>query len=135
MTDDVERNPSATLDQIRDGGTRLVITARTRIEELKRALDEGRFTEAMERLSEVHTALGRLSNAEQQLGVHAKTTIVRAKNLEEGMHLGPGKVTKVEVDSHKCAHSDDHVIVTVAWEDGEEVKYDGDDELLVSHED
>lgn len=127
-----EKNPAATLDRIRDGGINLVLVTRARIRELQEALDEGRFSDALERLGEAHTALSRLAGAEDTLGKLARSTIVRARDLVEGMLVGPGPLSEVEVEETECTScAGNHCRVTLRWDNGAEREHDGSDEVLV----
>lgn len=129
-----ERNAAVTLDEIRDGGAKVLTLMRQRLAEVAHALDEGRFADAYERSAELYGGIGPLANAEANLAAQTRSSIVRAEDVEIGMHIGKGKVTDKEITRHQClGHSDDHVIVVLTWEGGEAHSYNGSDQVVVRH--
>lgn len=134
--EDQERHPAKTLDDIRAGGAKLLLMCQTKYKELGEAMERGLFMDAANRASELHSDISRLAQAESSLASLTRSSVVRAADIEEGMHVGPGKVTSVEIDSHKClGHQGDHVVVTLKWGDELIHTYDGDDQMVVHNVD
>lgn len=109
------------LDKLPNGAAVLLHIALDRVDEIKRALEEGRFTDAAHHLEELRGKVTPLAHAEATLGSFAeRTSVVRAKKIRVGMHVyGWGDV--VAVDSKHCEHqageSHEHVLITIDGED------------------
>ena len=122
---------SGTLDRIREGGTNLVLTARQRIGELNRALDNGRFNEAFTVGQSLIEKLGHLAAAQAALGRLADASIVRAGDLEPGMWIpDAGQVSEVGPCSNCERQECDNI--TITFESGHRVTMDCDDEVAVT---
>jgi hypothetical protein len=134
MADLTDRNATETLDRIRDGGQRLIFLALAGMDEVRRALEEGRFDDANARAREVAGKTHALAAAESTIGVFAMTQLIRASSLVQGMLVeGYGRVGTVDVGQHECeSGADPHVVVTVRFETGPERTFDGTTELLVT---
>lgn len=130
MSDD--RNAATTLDEIRQGAVKALSLMRQRIAEVTEALDEGRFTDACERCAELYGGMGPLAAAEASFATLTRSSIIRAEDVEVGMHVGKGKVTDKDVTRHQClGHKGEHTIIVLTWENGEAHSYNGSDQVVV----
>ncbi len=128
-----DQNAARTLDNIREGGSKLLVTARTRLAEVGQALDEGRFVYAQGRCADLFGKVKALADAEAALGALAHLAIIRAEDLREGMTVGEFKIVGVRVDRSACpTGGHEHVQVTVKWHDDSEEIYDGAQEIAVA---
>jgi hypothetical protein len=128
-----EKNAAATLDQIREGGTFLVSVAMERLEDVKLALQAGRFDDAHDRAAELMGRLAPLSQAQQYLGTFAQSYVARAVDVTEGMVLRSwGTVTNVERETVPVAGDDPHLHVKIHVEGEDEPKVvNGEQEIIV----
>jgi hypothetical protein len=128
--------PADTLDTIRDGGTVLLTICHARLEDTKRALEAGHFSEAQDRASELAEKLRLLAFAETNVAAFSGKYLVRAEDVEEGTHLTSwGTVVGKHVEEVECATPGrKHVHVTLKFDDGSEHTLHGDQELLGAHE-
>lgn len=132
MADHAHSSPAATLDLIREGGTTLVNVCYSRLNEVKRALEDGNFNDAHNRTNELAEKLRLLAFSQANLGAFAGTFLTRADDVEEGMKLsGWGMVIGKEREEAECSTPGrTHVHVTLKLEDGTEHVMDGETELL-----
>lgn len=131
-----DKSPSHTLDQIREGGVKVLAIAHSRLGEVEAALDRGEFGEALSRTQDLLAKLSALASAEAALGAMAHMEIVRAEDVTTGMFVHHGPVTDVEIQRTACASGGgDHVTVVLSWEDGASFTCKGDQELLVARTD
>ncbi len=127
-----DRNPATTLNEVREGAVKMLLVVQERLAEVGAALERGQFIEAASRCDELHNKLAHLAGAEHVFANLLRTHIVRAENVEEGMRIGSGTITSVDVQRHSCmGRTDDHVVVELKWDNGHEQSFDGDDELVV----
>lgn len=120
-----------TLDNIRAGGANVLLSARQRINEAVRALDDGEFLEAEERLTESAALVHLLAGSQKTLGL-ATGHIIRARELEVGMTMTDiGEVTRVEPED--CGHQacPGHFLVTIGPSGNPPLKLDGDATVFV----
>lgn len=108
------------LDKIPVGAGVLVHVALDRVDDVRRALEEGRFSDAEHHTNELIGKLRPLAHAEATLGSFAdRTSVVRAKDLREGMHVyGWGDVKDIALKhcESQAGEQHDHVLITI---DGE----------------
>lgn len=127
------KTAAATLDKVREGGTIIVNLTRQRLKEAGEAVDEGRFNDAARNMQEALTKLQSLAHAEAALGELADgTRIIRAKDVEEGMHLiAYGVVTKR--GQHECARpgATNHTHIDLSFEDGEDAEFHAEQEVAI----
>ena len=133
---DRDQNAAAKLEQIREGGSYVLMLARERLTACLEALDQGRFDVADTRCREALHKVAQLAAAENNLGTMAgNTRVVRACDVTEGMNvMNWGTVANIERDEHEHAGADEpHVVLTLhfAEANAEEVRVDADCELLV----
>jgi hypothetical protein len=93
-----EGNPAVALDRIRSGGNVLCATARSRIIDVTKALDEGDFQEALRAATSLVNKLHHLASAVQSLGSFADAYIVKCDEIEVGQKVvDVGEVTEIDV--------------------------------------
>lgn len=124
----MEQNAADTLDRIRVGAGNLLLTAQHRIVEVKQALDEGRFTDAMQAAHSLNEKLSHLAYAQEKMGLLGDNNrIVRVGELENGMVVpGVGEIS--EVGPCPGCGDDHNVSFTVA---GSKMVLDRDLEMVV----
>lgn len=84
------------LDQIRTGGSHLLLIANQRVNEVRTALEKGQFGEAMEACNALLQKLAQLSQAQTAMGLLAQNTLMRVGELRNGMVLpGIGPISDV----------------------------------------
>lgn len=130
---DMTDQPSAArqLDAIRNGSANMLLTIRHRINEATKALDDGEFTSAQQRLQEALQCIGPLAHSQAYLAIADTSRMIRAAGLESGMTMtGVGEIT--EVSTVECEHEDcpGHYVVTVAGFE-QPVVLDGDNAVYV----
>lgn len=109
------------LDKFPVGAGVLVHVALDRIDDVRKALEEGRFSDAEHHTQELLGKLRPLTHAEAALGSFAdRTTVVRAKELRVGMHVyGWGDVK--DIDRKHCevqaGEQHEHILITIDGED------------------
>jgi len=125
--------PSAarTLDAIRSGGQQLIMLTNRRMDDARKALQQGDFSSVVSFLQGAVSSVAPLANAQSFIGIACEGRIVRARDLEPGMDLVRiGTVTGVEVRECQAADCDGHVKVTVG--EHEPLDLTGDVELWVA---
>lgn len=126
-----------TLDAIRLGGQRMMLAARGRMTELSRALDEGRFNEAMTYVGELQHLIGPLATAEARMMPFHDTHLVRASETAIGMKIkAMGTIESREVETTPCMGGDhEHTVITLHFEGNPTpMQVNGSDELLALNE-
>jgi hypothetical protein len=110
------------LDKLPQGAAVLVHVAQDRIDDVSKALSEGRFGDAEHHCQELLHKLRPLSHAEATLGSFAdRTSVIRARDLREGMHVyGWGDVKVIELkhcETQGSTEQHDHILITIDGED------------------
>lgn len=84
------------LEEIRQGGTKLILSAQTKLVECKRLLDRGEFSDAHTTALQLLDRLEHLSDAQATLGRVAGHSLVPARDLCVGMVSENGiRITEV----------------------------------------
>lgn len=132
-----EQTAAATLANVQSGGAVLVGLTQARLTEALAAVKEGRFNDAANRVQEALGKVQALQAAEYSLATFAgKARIIRVVEVWEGaMVLGIGRVTKREEFRVQHQAGNDCLHVRLHFEDGDEVEYNSQRELLVERED
>lgn len=122
------------IDKLPRGAAVLLSIALQRVDDVKKALEEGRFTDADHHIMELRGKVGPLAQAEATLGSFAeRTSIIRARDLREGMHVfGWGDVSGVSERHCEQQAGESHMHVVIQIEGEEEPREVADiQELMV----
>lgn len=127
-----EGSAAKTMDEVREGMRAVMVIAMDRLREAEEALQAGDFARASNRLSEASTKVSALYNAENSLASFAGKTVVRGRDIAEGVEIvGAGIVTGVEnVSEHSADCSE--AIFQYTLDDGDVRRAYSDQEILVA---
>jgi hypothetical protein len=117
---------AGTLNDLPRGGLVLLHVALERVEDIRTALTEGRFTDADRHVQELHAKVSPLAQAQATLGdFAARMTVMRARDIGTGaMLFGIGKVEGRETrecEDREGGESHLHVIFHI---EGKEKPYE-----------
>jgi hypothetical protein len=127
-----EKSAAATLEDIRNGGARLVAMSTSRLRETITAIEEGRFMDAFRLGSEALAKLQPIADAQHYVGGWEKIDVIRAKDVEVGTVFYNGlKVAEKDVEQRDCAHDPPHVTIKLKFDNGSEAALAGEEEVTV----
>lgn len=135
MADEKKATTSERLDGIREGGTRIVVSAEDRLRSALLALNDGDFGTSLTRAQEAVGRLGALVEADNQFGTFARCQIIRGTEVEQGMIFsGRGRI--IAPPENISEHSDDcpEAIFKAQLEDGSEIQFYAGQEVIIDPE-
>lgn len=128
----MEGSAAKTIDDTQEGMQAVVAIAISRLRETEEALQAGDFERAQRRVDEAAGRIAPLSYAQTYLGAFAGMTVVRGREIGEGMEIvGDGVVTGVENVSD---HDDDcaDAVFQYTLENGSAKRARSEQEILVA---
>lgn len=101
---------------------------------LKDAIEDGDFERAIEQMHEIGPKINALQFAEQQIAVLGANTLLRAREVQVGMHIqGSGVVAAIEQGEEPCTSGrHHHPYVKFYYEDGPDAEsFAPSDQLII----
>jgi len=137
-TDDSQAAIEKTGDLVKEGVTRIAVSALGRLEEAITAVRQGKFDDAHTRTSEAMGKLVLLATVERQIGTMGMSFPIRASEVHGGMDMGGswGVVESVDMkhsdgeSCDDCGEAHDAVVV-IKLEDGREKVMHPEQEVLI----